>query len=109
MIGALLKELALLPVAPVRFTVWVAEKVDDQASAERYSQAAVVQQLREIARARREGRISDEEAAEAEAEIIEGHAVEQPARGPDAGGRDVGGRDVGGPDGGGEEEGAEDG
>lgn len=78
MIG-LLKELALLPVAPLRFTIWVAEQVADEADRQRYSPAALVEQLDEIDAARRAGTISEEQAAESEARIIEARVVGDPS------------------------------
>jgi len=63
-------QLILLPLAPVRFTVWVAEKVAEQVDQEHASPEAHMRQLREIDQKRRSGELSQEQAAEAEAKII---------------------------------------
>ena len=68
----LIKELALLPVAPLRFTVWVADQVTDEADRQQFSAGAGVQQLEQIEEARERGEIDEEEAAERQGEIIEG-------------------------------------
>jgi hypothetical protein len=67
----MMKELALLPMAPLRFTVWVADKVAEEADQKINSPQAYVQRLREIEDARVRGELSDEEAAELEAQVIE--------------------------------------
>jgi hypothetical protein len=66
----LIKELVLLPVAPMRFTMWVGEKVSEEVDRQQFSQPARMQQLREIDEARDRGAVDEEAAAEAEAEII---------------------------------------
>ena len=76
----LIKELTLLPVAPVRFTVWVADKVAEEVDRDQSSPEAHMRQLREIDEKREHGEISEEEAAEAEAAIIEAQtATDEPA------------------------------
>jgi hypothetical protein len=67
----LIKELVLLPVAPLRFTVWVAEQVADEADRQQYSVGAGVQQLDELEEAREKGELDEEEAEELEGEVIE--------------------------------------
>lgn len=67
----LIKELVLLPVAPLRFTVWVAEQVAEEADRQQYSVGAGVQELDEIEQAREKGELDEEEAEEREGEIIE--------------------------------------
>jgi hypothetical protein len=67
----LIKELTLLPVAPLRFTVWVADKVADEADREQYSAEAGVQKIDEIEEAREKGELGEEKAEEVEGEIIE--------------------------------------
>lgn len=69
----LIKELLALPVAPVRFTVWVVEQVVDEADRSQHSPGAIVQRLEEIDKARSEGRLSDEEAKVIEAKVLEEH------------------------------------
>ena len=66
-----IKEFMLLPVAPLRFTVWVADHVADEAERKQYSPAAGVQQLERLEEARQKGELSEEEAAELESQIIE--------------------------------------
>lgn len=67
----LISQLALLPVAPLRFTGWVADKVAQEVEREEFSQGAGVRKLEEIQQARERGEISEEEAAELEGRIIE--------------------------------------
>jgi hypothetical protein len=67
----MMKELALLPVAPLRFTVWVAGKVAEQADHEQNSPEAIVRQLQEIEQARLRGELDEEEAAEREVQVLE--------------------------------------
>ena len=67
----LIKELVLLPVAPLRFTVWVSEKVAEEADREQYSTGAGVQKLEAIEEAREKGEVDEEEAAELEGEVLE--------------------------------------
>jgi hypothetical protein len=67
LIGALIK----LPIAPVAGTVWVAERIQEQAEAQYYDEGAIQAQLREIDAARRAGQIGDEEAAAAEDALLE--------------------------------------
>jgi hypothetical protein len=67
----LFKELLLLPAAPLRFTVWVADKVNEEAEQKEFSPAAGVQKIEEIEQKRERGEISEDEAAEIEGEILE--------------------------------------
>jgi len=67
----LIKELVLLPVAPLRFTVWVAEQVADEADRQQYSTGAGVQQIEELEEAREQGELDEQEAEEFEGEILE--------------------------------------
>ena len=67
LIGALLK----LPLAPVRGTVWVAERIQEQAEAEYYDEGAIQAQLREIDAARQAGEIDEADAAAAEDALLE--------------------------------------
>ena len=75
----LIKEILLLPAAPIRmarasgrFPVWVTEKVAEQAEQDHYGTGAGVRRLHEIAEAREEGRIDEEEAA-----VLEGHVLDE--------------------------------
>jgi hypothetical protein len=67
----LIKELLLLPVAPLRFTFWVAEQVAEEADREQYSVGAGARQIDEIEEAREKGELGEEEAEERQGEIIE--------------------------------------
>jgi hypothetical protein len=62
----LITGLLTLPLAPVRGTVWIAERILEQAEAELNDEGAIRAQLMEIDAAREAGTISEEEAAEAE-------------------------------------------
>jgi Gas vesicle protein G len=62
----LISGLLLLPLAPVRGTVWIAEKLLEQAEAELYDEGTIRAQLMEIDRAREADEIGEEAAAEAE-------------------------------------------
>ena len=67
----LISQLVLLPAAPLRFTVWVADKVAEEVERQEFSPGAGVRKLEEIEQARERGEISEEEAAEAEGRILE--------------------------------------
>ena len=74
LIGGLLT----FPLAPVRGTVWIAERLLEQAEDQYYDEGAIQMQLIELETAREEGKISAAEAERAEDELverlIEGHA-----------------------------------
>jgi hypothetical protein len=65
-----IKEVALLPVGPLRFIVWVADKVAERADHEENSPEARLRRLQEIDNARGRGELTDEQAAELEAQVI---------------------------------------
>jgi hypothetical protein len=67
----LISGLLLLPLAPVRGTAWIAEKVLEQAENEYYDERTLRDQLREIDAAREAGEIDEETAAEAENALLE--------------------------------------
>jgi Gas vesicle protein G len=71
-----IKELLLLPVAPVRGTFWVAERISDEVERERYSGGAAVRELEEIEEAQRRGELSEDEAAERQETVIEEQIVQ---------------------------------
>lgn len=73
----LIKEIVLLPVAPLRFTVWVAEQVAEEADRRETSQGARVRQIAEVEEAREQGRID-----EAKARAIEGRILREHSGGP---------------------------
>jgi Gas vesicle protein G len=67
----LISGLLTLPLAPVRGTVWIAERVLEQAESELYDERALQAQLMEIDAAREAGEIGEDEAAEAEDILLE--------------------------------------
>ena len=67
----LISGLLLLPLAPVRGTVWIAEKIYEQAESEFYDERAIRAQLMELDRARQAGEIDEQTAAEAEDILVE--------------------------------------
>jgi hypothetical protein len=67
----LISGLLLLPLAPVRGTVWIAEKVLEQAEREYYDPGAIRAQLMEIEAAREAGEIDEQTAADAEDALLE--------------------------------------
>jgi len=60
-----------LPLAPVRGVVWISEIVRRQVEEELYSPAALRRRLEAIDDARSSGQMSDEEAAQAEQQILD--------------------------------------
>lgn len=67
----LIRELALLPVAPLRFTVWVAGHVAEEADRQEFSQEAAVRKLQAIHEARERRELDEHEAEELEARVLE--------------------------------------
>jgi hypothetical protein len=67
----LITGLLTLPLAPVRGTVWLAERILEQADLELYDEDDIHAQLMEIEAAREAGEISDDEATEAEDILLE--------------------------------------
>jgi hypothetical protein len=67
----LISGLLTLPLAPVRGTVWIAERILEQAEAELDDEGAIMTRLMEIDAAREAGEIGDQEAAEAEDVLLE--------------------------------------
>ena len=67
----LISGLLTLPLAPVRGTVWLAERIQEQAEAELYDEDVIRAQLMDIDAAREAGEVSDEEATRAEDELLE--------------------------------------
>jgi gas vesicle protein GvpG len=80
---SLLKELALLPVAPLRFTVWAAQQVAEEADRQHRGPGARVQQLHRIDEARREGEIDEDKAATLEGRVLESTVAEGTTTGPE--------------------------
>jgi hypothetical protein len=67
----LISGLLTLPLAPVRGTAWIAEKVLEQAEQEFNDEGAIRARLIEIDAAREAGEIDEEQAAMAEDELVE--------------------------------------
>jgi hypothetical protein len=67
----LITGLLTLPLAPVRGTVWLAERIQEQAEQELYDEEAIRAQLMEIDAAREAGEIDEEEATKAEDALLE--------------------------------------
>jgi cytochrome c-type biogenesis protein CcmI len=67
----LITGLLTLPLAPVRGTVWLAERIQEQAEAELYDEDVIRAQLMELEAARDAGEISEEEATQAEDQLLE--------------------------------------
>ncbi|GAA4474462.1 hypothetical protein GCM10023190_08400 [Enteractinococcus fodinae] len=56
---------------PIKGTIWVAEQLKEEAERQFYDPGAIRRQLEEVARAREDGRLSDEEATEQEKELVQ--------------------------------------
>jgi hypothetical protein len=67
----LITGLLTLPLAPVRGTVWIAERILEQAEDEFYDERAIRTHLMEIEAAREAGEISDDEASRIEDALVE--------------------------------------
>jgi hypothetical protein len=67
----LITGLLTLPLAPVRGTVWLAERIQEQAEAEYYDENVIRAQLMDIEAAREAGEIGEEEATHAEDRLLE--------------------------------------
>jgi hypothetical protein len=63
--------LLTLPLAPVRGTVWIAEKIQEQAELELHDESTIQQQLAERAAARENGTYDEDEIERAEDMLIE--------------------------------------
>jgi hypothetical protein len=67
----LISGLLTLPLAPVRGTVWLAERIQEQAEEELYDESAIRAGLLEIEAARQAGTMDEQELADAEDALIE--------------------------------------
>lgn len=67
----LITGLLTLPLAPVRGTVWLAEKIQEQAEAELYDETAIREGLLQLEAARQAGTMDEQELAAAEDALIE--------------------------------------
>ena len=69
------KELALLPLAPVRGTAWVAEQLAEEADRQLYDEDRIKRELVQLEIDAEEGRIGPEERAAMEDDLLERLAV----------------------------------
>jgi hypothetical protein len=67
----LITGLLTLPLAPVRGTVWLAERIQEQAEAELYDESAIRTGLMELEEAREAGSMAPEEIDAAENDLLE--------------------------------------
>jgi hypothetical protein len=67
----LITGLLTLPLAPMRGTVWIAERILEQAESEFYDEKAIRAHLMEIEQAREAGAITEEEASRIEDTLVE--------------------------------------
>ena len=67
----LITGLLTLPLAPVRGTVWLAERIAEEAEADLYDESAIHAALLELDAAREEGTLDEEEIVAAENELLE--------------------------------------
>jgi gas vesicle protein GvpG len=67
----LFKELALLPLAPVRGTAWIAEQLAEEAERELYDENRIKRELLQLELDEEEGRISERERHQKEGELLE--------------------------------------
>lgn len=83
----LISGLLTLPLAPVRGTVWLAERVQEQADDELYDEGAIRTGLIELELARESGELEEDEIEAAESALLERLMV---IRGMGGGGTDGG-------------------
>jgi gas vesicle protein GvpG len=67
----LITGLLTLPLAPVRGTVWLAQRIEEQAEKELYDDSTIRASLIELEEARRSGEFDEQELAAAEDALIE--------------------------------------
>ena len=67
----LISNLLLLPLAPVRGVVWVAEQIEDEAERQWYDPATINAALDDLDARREAGLISDEDADRLEEELVQ--------------------------------------
>ena len=71
----LLKELVLLPIAPVRGTAWVAEQIADEADRRLYDEDSIKRELLQLELDEEKGLIGPEERERLEHELMDRLAV----------------------------------
>jgi hypothetical protein len=67
----LISEILLLPLAPVRGTVWLAERLQEQAERELYDEKRIYEELIELEALRESGELDEQEATHAEDLLLE--------------------------------------
>ena len=67
----LITGLLTLPLAPVRGTMWIAERLEEQARNELYDESAIRAGLVALEEARESGELDEDEIDEAENELLE--------------------------------------
>lgn len=67
----LISSLFTAPLAPLKGTVWVAERIQEEAERQYYDPGAIRRQLEQVAQARTDGELSDEEATAMEKQLIQ--------------------------------------
>jgi hypothetical protein len=67
----LISGLLTLPLAPVRGTVWLAERIEEQAENELYDETAIRAALLELEEARESGELEEAEIDDAENALLE--------------------------------------
>jgi cytochrome c-type biogenesis protein CcmH/NrfG len=77
--------LLTLPLAPIRGTVWLAERLYEQAQAELSDPAVLRRRLAEVDAARQDGSLDEDEAAEQEALLVRRLWEARGPRGPNEG------------------------
>jgi hypothetical protein len=71
----LFREIALLPLAPVRGTAWVAEQIAEEADRQLYDEDNIKRELVQLEIDEEEGRVGPKERASKEDELLERLAV----------------------------------
>jgi hypothetical protein len=71
----LFKELALLPLAPVRGTLWVTEQIVQEAEAQLYDEDRIKRELIQLEFEEQAGRITKKEREEIERDLFERLAI----------------------------------
>jgi hypothetical protein len=61
----------LLPLAPMRGVLWVAEQITEEVNRRYYGEGAIVKELRAVDEARRSGALDEAEAARREEALLE--------------------------------------
>lgn len=67
----LISGLLTLPLAPVRGTAWLAERIQEQAENEFYDEGAIQEQLMQLEAMHTAGELTDEELSTAENTLLE--------------------------------------